>query len=203
MPSSDESTVGKMSIEKPRIRIRKAEPSDADGVARVHVDSWRETYVGIVPQEHLNTLSYEKRFQVWKRMLEDGRERGHCFVAEGESGKVIGFSDGGMNRGEPKQYDGEVHAIYLLKAYQGKGIGRRLFSASLARLQKDGFTKALVWVLEENPTRWFYQGMGGLPVSEKMETIGGKALKEIAYGWESLEGFNKLLIEHPESIRRG
>ena len=30
--------------------IRAATPADIAGLARVHVQSWRETYVGIIPQ---------------------------------------------------------------------------------------------------------------------------------------------------------
>ena len=40
------------------MRIRAAKPADAGSLARVHVDSWRSTYTGILPDEFLAGLSY-------------------------------------------------------------------------------------------------------------------------------------------------
>lgn len=49
--------------------IRPARMADADAIARVHVDSWRTTYPGIVPDDYLATMSYEQRSGVWQRIL--------------------------------------------------------------------------------------------------------------------------------------
>lgn len=45
------------------MQIRKATPSDAEGIARVHVESWKSTYINIVPEDFLKNLSYEKRVE--------------------------------------------------------------------------------------------------------------------------------------------
>ncbi len=58
--------------------IRKAELKDISGIAKVHVDSWRTTYKGIVPDSFLDNLSYENREQIWKR----GIEENHIYIAE-------------------------------------------------------------------------------------------------------------------------
>ena len=42
------------------MHIREATLDDVPGIARVHVDTWRTTYPGIVPAEHLAGLSYER-----------------------------------------------------------------------------------------------------------------------------------------------
>ena len=49
--------------------VREAMPCDAAAIARVHVDAWRTTYRGIVPDEYLSSLSYEKSQQRWERLL--------------------------------------------------------------------------------------------------------------------------------------
>ena len=36
----------------------------------VHVDTWRSTYSGIVPDEVLTDLSYEKRENAWQNVFE-------------------------------------------------------------------------------------------------------------------------------------
>ena len=69
--------------------IRTAQIADAEGIAGVHVDAWRETYRGIVPDEILNQLSYERRAQQWKRSI---AERHQClFVAE-DAGRIAGIA---------------------------------------------------------------------------------------------------------------
>lgn len=42
--------------------IREAKAIDATSIARVDVDSWQTTYTGIVPQDYLNSRSYEQVF---------------------------------------------------------------------------------------------------------------------------------------------
>jgi hypothetical protein len=41
----------------------------------------------------------------------------------------------------------------------------------------------LVWVLAENYARGFYERLGGALVGEQEITLGGVALREVAYGW--------------------
>lgn len=43
---------------------RKAALEDAPGIANVHVDSWRSTYKGIVPDTYLASLSYENQERI-------------------------------------------------------------------------------------------------------------------------------------------
>ena len=47
----------------------------------------------------------------------------------------------------------------------------------------------LVWVLTENPSRAFYERMGGRFVREAPVTICGAPLVEVAYGWDDLGMF--------------
>lgn len=49
--------------------IRRAIISDAPGIAKVHVDSWRTTYKGIIPQSFLDGLSYEQRTKLWENNI--------------------------------------------------------------------------------------------------------------------------------------
>jgi hypothetical protein len=49
--------------------IREARISDAPGIARVRVDTWRTAYRGIVSDEHLNGLSCERAEASSRRWL--------------------------------------------------------------------------------------------------------------------------------------
>lgn len=78
--------------------VRLAVPDDALAIARVHVDSWRSTYAGIVPQDFLDGLSYERRAEVWRRSLTNPESQSVMVVAEDETGRIIGFAVGGPER---------------------------------------------------------------------------------------------------------
>ena len=47
------------------VAIRQARASDADGMARVHVQSWRSTYPGLIPAQFLVNLSEPAAAQRW------------------------------------------------------------------------------------------------------------------------------------------
>jgi GNAT superfamily N-acetyltransferase len=163
--------------------IRKATRDDAAAIARVHVDSWRTTYRDIVPEEHLAKLSYEERENLWKRAIADPRQ--FTYVAE-EAGRIVGFANGGKNRGMESDYTGELYAVYLLQAHQQRGVGRRLTLAIATDLEKAGMRSMIVWVLKDNPACEFYRRLGGKPAASKMTIIGGTTLEEAAFGWSDV-----------------
>ena len=168
------------------MRIREATLDDVPGIARVHVDTWRTTYSGIVPAEYLAGLSYEQRESRWRENLSSQGDGSFTLVADAD-GSVVGFAGGGPERDTTPGYDGELYGLYVLAAYQRQGIGRELTLTVARRLAADGFRAMIIWVLKDNlKARAFYEAMGGVPVSEKTITIGGSELIEVAYGWPGL-----------------
>jgi GNAT superfamily N-acetyltransferase len=169
------------------IHIRAADEQDSAPIARVHVDSWRTTYRGIISDSYLAALSYQQREQGWQEVFRTTEDLQFAYVAEAENNQVIGFAAGGLNRNEEIDYEGELYAIYLLFEYQRKGIGRLLTKAVVKRLLQEGVHSMLVWVLEGNPACRFYEAVGGRKISEKEIIIGEEAYKEVAYGWREIE----------------
>lgn len=163
--------------------IREADAADAPAIARVHVESWRTTYRGIVPDDYLANLSVERRARFWAETLGRRDAPEFAYVATDETGAVIGFAAGGPEREGDPVYTGEVYAIYLLAEARGRGIGSRLMRTVAERLAEVGREAMLVWVAAENPFRRFYGALGGLPVRERQITVGGASLAEVAYGW--------------------
>ncbi|MCX6129304.1 MAG: GNAT family N-acetyltransferase, partial [Proteobacteria bacterium] len=160
--------------------------SDAAAIAATHVQTWQTAYRGIIPDEFLAKLSIADRQNFWEKHLAALPAGSHIYVAVDSKAQVLGFSSAGPNRDQEYPYDGEVMALYLLKEQQGHGIGRHLFQASIDCLVDSGCRKMLVWVLAQNPTCLFYAHLGGRPIAEKIVTIGGTPLKELAYVWEDL-----------------
>ena len=163
--------------------IRSAVPNDADAIARVHIDSWLTTYRGLMPDNVLDNLSFDRRREWWQSILRDQAEQ--VLVAE-EDSQVVGFTYFGAERENDPVYRGELYAIYLLMDYQKKGIGRLLFKASAEGLLKLGMNNMLLWVLSINPARHFYERLGGKYLRDKSVEIGGASLQESAYGWSDI-----------------
>ena len=168
------------------ITIREATLTDAAGIARVHVASWRTTYPGIMPQEHLDALSIAEREQKWQAILSPGKaDITHTFVAETEDGEVVGFTEGGKDRSGGPDSQAEIYVIYLLKSQQGRGIGRRLLQNAARRLHTDGYSSLFLWVSALNhPACRFYEAVGGVPVRTGQRTNHGITYDDIGYGWD-------------------
>lgn len=171
------------------VNVRKAALADAHTIAAVHVESWKTTYEGIMPAEYLAQLNVSEKAQLWQRGLNQPKHS--IFVVEEEE-NVCGFISGGKNRatqGKEAEYEGEIYAIYLLKEAQGKGYGTKLVAALMDDFQREGIRSIVVWVLADNPSRRFYERLGGKKIAEKVIGIGGKKLAEWCYGWENIEYF--------------
>src|ERR1043166_4096792 len=166
--------------------IRVATPADAPAIGRIHVESWRESYRGLLSENLLDSVSAVVRAAMWRGALEHERPIS-LFVGQQQSGDLVGFAGGGARRGGALPHDAEVYAIYVLRAAQQRGCGRRLMAAVADALLARGFKSLCLWVLEENAgARRFYQRLGGAVVGEKTEVDGGYEFKEVAYGWDSL-----------------
>lgn len=169
--------------------IREAMLTDARGIAKVHVDAWRSTYTGIIPIAHLDALSYEKGTEKIARWFVHPFPQLKIFVAEHATEGIVGFASGGLERDQDPVYKGELFAIYILQRWQRGGIGRVLVKRIADHIASLRVSNMITWVLEANPSRLFYEKLGGALVRKKMIEIGGKSLEEIAFGWADISAF--------------
>ena len=164
--------------------IRQACSDDAAEIANVHVNSWRETYAGLLPQKFISELplSFRRRRDYWESVIQKSPQ--NLLVAEEEKFGIVGFASVESARDPRLTGKGELTAIYLLRSFHGKGLGRDLLAAALGELKTRGFKEAYCWVLKDNPTIRFYQRSGASFLGyEKPDTIGGQSVTELAYGW--------------------
>ena len=168
------------------MRIRPATQADIPAIARIHVDSWRATYRGIVPDAVLDELSYSEHEERWQLRVQEGADA-ITLVAEGDDGAILGFVIGGKERTGDPIYDAELYAIYLDPTRLRHGMGTQLTRGLARALHARGFHSLLVWVLAANPARHFYVALGAQYVREATITIGGVELPEYAYGWPTLD----------------
>lgn len=145
------------------------------------------------PDEYLNNLSYEGREKLW----EDNMAKSKVYVAENEVGEIVGFSTGGKERSEKyKDYTGELYAIYILKEYQGQGLGKKLIQPVLDDLIKLDIYSMIVLVLEQNSSRYFYEAIGGKQIDLLEVKMAGQKLNELVYGWDDIRSLSYELGEY-------
>src|SRR5215467_7062109 len=175
------------------IRIRRAHKSDAAAIGRVHVETWQATYAGMLPDAMLAGMSDVRQSAYWSRLLADPGEARGVFVADDEEMGVVGFGSCGLVRDPPEglsgreQRVGEVYTLYVEADFQNQGLGRRLLDAMLRQLQADGYDTAILWMLADNPARFFYEGLGGAPVGRRADRMAGTQVEEVAYAWRDLD----------------
>ena len=169
---------------KTEFLIRDAIALDMAWIARVHTEGWRTGYAGIMPEEFLRGRSVEKSRALWEKKFAE--QSGLILVAE-RGGGICGFVSGGKAREGLPGFDSELYAIYVDQNARGLGAGAALLGAFFGRQAALGARSCALWVLEENPSRKFYEKLGGelLPLRKPCQ-FGGKPLVEVAYGWRAL-----------------
>jgi len=167
------------------MRVEPATSEDYRGIAAVHVASWQQAYVGIVPSEHLAGLSLAGREAWWQEALQKGIPQ--VLVAR-HDGAVVGFVAHGACRDEDRPPSrGEIWALYVLAPFWSTGVGRALWLAAREQLRLQGFTSISLWVLSQNARGVrFYTAAGFVPeaASERELALGGTLLKEIRMVFE-------------------
>jgi L-amino acid N-acyltransferase YncA len=164
------------------IRVRPARRADAAAIGRIHVETWRDAYAGLLPDAGLLRLSPSIEAERWRTVIDRGSA---VFVAD-DNGRVIGFGSCGRCRQRTLRFDGEVQTLYVAPEHHGRGAGRMLLAGLFRALETAGCKSGLIWVLRDNPSRFFYEAMGGRHVADRNERVWGCMMAESAYGWDRL-----------------
>jgi hypothetical protein len=114
-----------------KITIREANLADAAGIARVHVDTWRSAYAGIVPASYLAALSYEQKAKKHSEWLQRPVTGSKTFVADvGAAGGIVAFAEGGPERANNPVYKGELFGYTCQTNTRGAASGSNSFGRS-------------------------------------------------------------------------
>ena len=162
------------------MQLRPARPDDAAGIAAVHVAAWRSAYAGILPDAYLAGMSRTRQAAYYQARILAGPG---VFVAAAP--EVVGFVTAGRPRTRGLG-DGEVETLYVLDDWRDQGVGRGLLRAAAAHLRAAGCRSMFLWVLRDNPSRWFYGHMGGRPAMESSVRVAGTAVPQVAFLWDEI-----------------
>jgi ribosomal protein S18 acetylase RimI-like enzyme len=165
------------------VGLRRATVDDAQGIAEVHVRSWRAAYRDLLPHELLAGLSVERRQGFWHDELRLVTGDHRPWIAD-HQGTVVGFVSAGLSRDDDASGRvGEIYAIYVDPDCWSRGIGRNLLGHATRDLTGHGFHAATLWVIAENElARPFYEAAGWhTDGATRVETLGGAEVTEVRY----------------------
>lgn len=169
--------------------IVPAGPGDAGGLARVHVQSWRETYTGLLPAGYLERMNASLYARRWRQQLTRARSGELVMVAEGPDG-LIGYCAGAFDAdADPRA---EIYTLYLLRQAQGFGLGRRLMQTAARTFKGQGAESLALWVLAGNTrAQRFYAHLGGAVAGERAVRGWGGGLTELRFDWNDISALTK------------
>jgi hypothetical protein len=82
-------------LQQALMKIRPSQKSDAHSISCIYVETWQDTYLGVVPFAYLYAMSIDQHEQAFLKELENSRVI--SYVAE-VNGRVVGFTTGGYER---------------------------------------------------------------------------------------------------------
>ncbi len=146
------------------------------------VETWRATYVGVMPQSVLDAMDVDEHSRYWAQAATAAAA---IFVAEQEGG-VVGFVCVGPCR--DTQAIGELYAIYVVPEAWSTGAGLALMEVAVEWLAGHG-QEAILWVAEENPrARRFYERYGWVAETTRVEeVVPGAHISEVLYRLSGLD----------------
>lgn len=203
-------------------RVRVAETVDAGAIARVHAESWRLTYAGLVSARYLAGLDEDVLGRHWgERLRADDRDE---LVLVGEDptgippdapasdsrkggrgrdrGEVVGFCVARPCGDEPDMagFAGEIQMLYVRPPAQRRGVGAAMFEAARAALADSRLYWLVVWVVEANhAARAFYRRVGLRPDGARRDQrLAGEPVTVVRYA-----GPLNPLVDLAALLRRG
>jgi ribosomal protein S18 acetylase RimI-like enzyme len=146
-----------MMVAMHRIVVRPAEAADAEDIARVCAEGWRDTYRGLYAPERIEAVIAEYYTPERIRGEMRAREGWDGWLVALDDGAVVGAGGGGMI--EPGA--GEVFVLYLDPARRREGIGTLLLDAITEQQLAHGAREQWVSVEPDNSKGLpFYEARG-------------------------------------------
>lgn len=162
------------------IDIRFAGADEAAELADVHERSWREAYAGLLPAMALNRMIAQRGAPWWAAAL---RRRSNILVLDIDT-DIAGYASLSRSRIGGGGMVGEVRELYLDPRYQGIGFGAQLFRAAHQVLNRRGYARVIVTVLEENDRAIaFYRHCGGRLLGRGNTVFGEKSFATRSFVW--------------------
>ena len=154
-----------------QVTIRRAEAADAQSLAYVQTESWKDAFRKIVPEELLlKCTDADHAAQMYRRLLTQGKGNGYLLELEGKP-HCIAWWD--ASREKDMTGFAELICIHSLKDNWHKGYGKMMMDQVLCDMKKAGYSKVMLWVFDNNLRAIkFYEAHGFAASGRKQPALG-------------------------------
>jgi diamine N-acetyltransferase len=161
--------------------IRKANPGDAERLARIAERTFRDAFGALTALEELD-VHCRASFGEAVQAGEISNPNMVTLLAE-EEGDLVGFAQLRWDHAPDcvaARSPGEIQRLYVLGEWHGKGVAQGLMNASLEEMRKHGSDMAWLGVWERNPRALaFYKKLGFTDVGDQVFSLGSEAHRDI------------------------
>jgi ribosomal protein S18 acetylase RimI-like enzyme len=181
--------------------VRKAWPSDAEGIARVHITSSEDSYAPLARDWPAQDLS--ARTRNWAVSLRASLEdASRVDLVATVHGVVVGFISGGPARRSDLAIPVEVYVVHVLPEYRGRGVGSQLWELACTTLRGPARVALYVDTLAELPCCAFYEARGGDVLTRVAGTFHGAVVTQLVYIWPAGKPHRSTSLRSPGAARR-
>jgi ribosomal protein S18 acetylase RimI-like enzyme len=162
---------------------RKANLTDAANIAHLHVESWRNTYRGMLSDAYLDNTVFAERMEHWQKRFDAPTENQYVLVAE-KGGELAGFAC--VYGADDAKWGSLIDNLHIRPDLKGQGIGKQLIQKAFDWARENYPQQGVyLWVFEENhAARGFYESLDGKNVERVLhhneDDTEGYALR---YAW--------------------
>jgi len=141
------------------VTVRPARAEDVGVMARIQVQSWQETYRGLMADQILDRPDFvDRRERFWAAALGDERYAANRVAVAERGGEPVGIAMAGPAQDPDAHWPVQLYVLYVLAADHGTGAGGGLLAAVI------GNDHAGLWVADPNPrAQAFYRKHGFRP----------------------------------------
>lgn len=165
------------------VRLRAAGLSDAPALARLHAESWRSAYRGMLGDAYLDGDIFAERAAFWHGALSQPPPNQHVIVAEHEGG-LVGFVS--AYGADDPGWGTRIEAVHVSPALKRRGVGARLM-AEAAAWCGEAYPGLGIYlhVLQPNvAAQRFYESLGAHNAESGVwKALDGGEVPEFRYVW--------------------
>ena len=153
------------------LTLREATEHNAAAIAKLHADSWRLAYRGILSDEYLDNRVHQERAALWQQRFSELAEKPFFVILAETETDLAGFAC--VFPDEHPTYGAFLDNLHVVPQRIGQGIGRQLLAAVAERILAGGSGGGLyLWVIEQNArARQFYAKAGAQEVERTELTM--------------------------------
>ena len=159
------------------MKIRRAKQSDLQGIASIHIESWKDSYADVLPAEFLAGQIKRDLERHWN----DIEIQNEDIVLVAEEISLVGFIAVWCH---PIPF---IDNLHVRPVQRSKKVGSSLMEAAAKELINAGHKTAYLWVFESNEKAIrFYERLGGIKREQSMKNVFGYDVLSRKIEWDDL-----------------